>query len=234
MRRGRSRSTSMELNVGEVNLGDYLRSQSLEAEETSSVEDFNYVYAKDDKDLICVDRDGIEKISCSSVLQNDNLDGDDKISSERLDSLNCDNLNRDSLNCENLNCDNHSVNRNGNGNGGTIAINVTSSEIEENRENLNNKSENTDCDSARFVCLNEALFLYRSFAMFWFLILKCDFLFQHFKCFRLVKDSKSLLTSLNAQLVSLKEGKSAETILLEVEDIEKNIHLHLVKKTWAS
>ena len=47
---------------------------------------------------------------------------------------------------------------------------------------------------------------------------------------RIVRDSKNLLSSLSAQLVEMKEGgKSAETILLEVEDIEKHIHLHLVK-----
>ena len=46
---------------------------------------------------------------------------------------------------------------------------------------------------------------------------------------QLVLDSKNLLSSVSAQLVEMKEGgKSAETILLEVEDIEKHIHSHLV------
>jgi hypothetical protein len=50
----------------------------------------------------------------------------------------------------------------------------------------------------------------------------------------LVQDSRSLLQSVTAQLVSLKESKSAETVLLEVEDVEKHIHLHLVTDAWRS
>jgi hypothetical protein len=128
----------MELNVCESNVGDYLRSQSLETDETSSVEDFNYVYAKDDKDLICVNQEGIEKISCSSIPPNDdNSDGEYQISAERLDVLNCDNNNLGSQPIENRN-------------GGTIEISVTS-ENEENQDILIKKSQNTNCDSARLV-----------------------------------------------------------------------------------
>ena len=131
-----------------------MRSQSLETEETSSVDDFNYVYTKDDvtgeNDLFCIDSQGIEKISCNPQKNEEFEDV-----GIRIDS------------------DNHQKPNNE-----TISIRVS--------------SENDD--SAK-----------------------------------LVEDSKTLLSSLSAQLVSLKESKTAETILLEVEDIEKNVHLHLVK-----
>jgi hypothetical protein len=90
------------------------------------------------------------------------------------------------------------------------------------------KSQNTNCDSARLVDITwQNNFLIIKIPCLWFFFFIIIILS---KCFRLVEDSKSLLTSLTAQLVSLKEGKSAETILLEVEDIEKHIHLHLVTK----
>lgn len=135
---------------GETDLGaNLLRSQSLETEETSSVDDFNYVYTKDDvsgeNDLFCIDRQGIEKISCNPK------------ENEKFEEVDNDNYQMP--------------------NNETISIRVS--------------SENND--SAK-----------------------------------LVENSKTLLSSLTAQLVSLKESKTAETILLEVEDIEKHVHLHLV------
>lgn len=156
--RRRSRSTSIEMDSsvirGETDLGaNLLRSQSLETEETSSVDDFNYVYTKDDvsgeNDLFCIDRQGIEKISCNPK------------ENEKFEEVDND---KDS--------DNYQMPNNE-----TISIRVS--------------SENND--SAK-----------------------------------LVENSKTLLSSLTAQLVSLKESKTAETILLEVEDIEKHVHLHLV------
>ena len=87
---GRPRSTSLDAPSAEDTASgvDYNRSSSME---TSSVEDFNFVFANDndddDDELICVSKDGIEKIEMSrhnSASVEAGIDEGEKISTEPL------------------------------------------------------------------------------------------------------------------------------------------------------